>query len=130
MNAVLPEYDAWLARGPVVHVRRARADDRAALRTLHERLSVRSLHSRYFTAAPDVEKNLERLLRPTDDEHDTVVGTIDGGIVAVGCYEQLPTSGTAEIAFLVDDDHHGLGLGTLMLAELVSSARARASTAS
>jgi RimJ/RimL family protein N-acetyltransferase len=125
VTAVLPELDAQLSRAGQVHVRQARPEDRPALAAMHERLSLRSRYLRYFTGAPNVELDIQRLLRPTDDDHETVVALIDGQLVAVGCYERLDDLGVAEVAFLVDDEHQGRGLGTLLLGELAELAAAR-----
>jgi GNAT superfamily N-acetyltransferase len=89
---------------------------------MHRDLSMSSTYMRYFTAGVNVESTVAQLLRPPDDSHETVVAIVDGEIVAVACYECLEP-GTAEIAFLVDDDHHGIGVGTVLLAELTHMAR-------
>lgn len=118
----MPEYDARMARAGAVHLRRGRPEDRTALRDLHAHLSTASVQRRYFTAAPNIERELDRLLRPVDDEHETLVALIDTQLVGVACYESIDGH-RAEIAFLVDDEHHGLGLATLLLEILVAAAR-------
>jgi len=123
--AAFPEHDAWLARGGPIRVRLARPEDRAGLRDMHERLSLRSIQLRYFTAAINIERTLERLLRPSDDSHATLVATMGDQIVAMAVYERLADDMSAEVAFLVDDAHHGLGIATLLLAELATIARSR-----
>ncbi|MDX6287109.1 MAG: hypothetical protein QOG53_2594 [Frankiales bacterium] len=125
MTAVLPDHEAWLTRAGRVHVRGGRSEDVAATRSLHERLSPWSRYLRYFTGAPNVERSIGRLLRPPDETHETVIALIDREIVAVACYERLDDPRLAEVAFLVDEGHHGQGLATLLLAELVNVARAR-----
>jgi RimJ/RimL family protein N-acetyltransferase len=124
MTATMPDYDARLVRAGEVHLRRARPSDRDGLRALHERLSAESFHLRYFTAAPDLHREFDRLLRPVDDKHETLIALIGGALVGVASYECIDEH-TAEIAFLVDDEHHGLGLSTLMLSVLASAARRR-----
>jgi GNAT superfamily N-acetyltransferase len=122
MTATLPEYDASLTRAGVVHVRRACPSDRTALQALHGRLSAETVHSRYFTAAPNVEAEFDRLLRMADDKHETLVALIADQLVGVACYECVDQC-TAEVAFLIDDDHHGLGIATSLLAVLAAAAR-------
>jgi RimJ/RimL family protein N-acetyltransferase len=122
MVAVISEYEGWLARAGLVRVRRARPEDRDELRDMHSGLSPLSTYLRYFTAGVNVELTLERLLRPADDAHESLVAIVDDEIVAVACYECLEPT-TAEIAFLVDDHHHGIGVATVLLSELTRLAR-------
>ena len=119
---MMPEYDARLSRAGLVHLRRAQPDDRPALRDLHARLSPAAIYLRYFTAAPNLDRELDRLLRPVDDDHETLVALVDDVIVGVACYERVDPY-VAEVAFLVDDSHRGVGLATLLLSVLTSSAR-------
>jgi GNAT superfamily N-acetyltransferase len=125
MTATMPEYEGWLARGGFVRIRSARPEDRAEVREMHQRLSIRSIYLRYFTCGINLERTLERLLRPADDGHETLVTLIDDRIVAVACYERVGVDDSAEVAFLVDDEHHGLGIATLLLAELALVAQGR-----
>jgi GNAT superfamily N-acetyltransferase len=125
MVTAVPEYEAWLTRAGLVRIRQSRPDDRAAVRAMHRDLSLASIYLRYFSAGVNIERTLESLLRPPDDTHGTLVAIIDDHIVAVACYECLDDASAAEIAFLVDDTHHGIGLATLLLAELTLLARSR-----
>jgi RimJ/RimL family protein N-acetyltransferase len=122
VTAMLPQYDARLTRAGLVHVRRAEPADRAALRDMHERLSASAIYFRYFTGAPHLSRELNRLLRPVDDEHETLVALVDDTIVGVACYERIVPH-AAEVAFLIDDSHRGVGLATLLLDILAASAR-------
>lgn len=125
MVTAVPEFEAWLARAGRVRIRQSRPEDRASLRAMHRGLSTTSVYMRYFGAGINVERALERLLRPPDEIHETLVAIVDDHIVAVACYECLDEVGAAEIAFLVDETHHGIGLATLLLAELTLVARSR-----
>jgi RimJ/RimL family protein N-acetyltransferase len=122
--ATFPEYDAQLTRAGTAHVRRVRPEDRDGLTALHARLSEETVHLRYFTAAPNLERELDRLLRPVDDQHEALVALIDGEIVGVAGYERT-TLDAAEVAFLIDDDHHGLGVATILLGILATAAKQR-----
>ncbi|MFL6240264.1 MAG: GNAT family N-acetyltransferase [Actinomycetes bacterium] len=119
----LPEYDARLPRAGAVHVRRARADDWAAVRDLHRALSPQSIYFRFFTGGVDLGRELRRLLRPLDDKHETVLALIDNDVVGVASYERVEAH-SAEVAFLVDARHRGAGLATLLLDVLADAARA------
>jgi GNAT superfamily N-acetyltransferase len=57
--------------------------------------------------------------------HDRValVALIDTTLVAIGCYERLLDTSTAEVAFVVADADPGRGLGTVLLGQLAVAAR-------
>jgi acyl-CoA synthetase (NDP forming)/GNAT superfamily N-acetyltransferase len=125
MHAVLPDSDALLADAEIVRIRQAGPGDLAALRALHERLSARTLYLRYFSGAPGVERYLKRLLRPADNDHEALIAVLRGEVCAVGCYERITQRPQeAEVAFLVDDAHQGIGVGTLLLEHLAAAAAA------
>ena len=51
-------------------------------------------------------------------------------IIAVARYERYRGTDTAEVAFFVDDDHHGRGLASLLLEYLAAAGlKARAAAA-
>ena len=47
-----------------------------------------------------------------------------GGLIAVARYEPAQEPGVVEVAFVVQDDWQGRGLGTRLLADLLEAARA------
>jgi GNAT superfamily N-acetyltransferase len=122
MTALVPQYDARLSRAGLVHLRRAEPGDRPGLRDLHSRLSPYTIYLRYFTGAPNLHRELDRLLRPVDDDHEALVALVDDTIVGVACYERTGPQ-AAEVAFLIDDAHRGVGLATLLLDILAAAAR-------
>src|SRR5579884_3458429 len=118
----LPDSDALLTDAEIVRIRQAEPTDVGAVLTLHQRLSARTIYLRYFSAAPNVERYVRHLLRAPDCDHTTLLGLLKGEVVAVAGYERLAHPEIAEVAFLVDDQHQGLGIGTLMLEHLAAAA--------
>ncbi len=111
------------ADGGLVHIRPAQADDRKALRALNERASDQSIFYRFFTLSRHAaDAYVERLLRPASVEHQVLVALIGGEVVGVAAYERLCRQ-SAEIALLIDDREHNVGIGTLLIEHLASLAR-------
>ena len=124
LTELFPASDVLLTDGSIVRIRPGSAEDLPAVGRLHERLSSRSLYLRYFSAGLPPGTYLDRLLRPADDDHLTLVTVDRGQVVAVAGYERLADPKVAEVAFLVDDAHQGRGVGTLLLEHLAASAAA------
>ena len=78
------------------------------------------MYLRYFSVSPSIDTYLTQLLRPPDDLHAVLVACQHGELVGLAAYECLANRSFAEIAFLVDDAHHGLGIGTLLLEHLAA----------
>ena len=89
----------------------------------YERLSDESIYLRFFSPVPrPTAVQLERLT--SIDYHDRMVLVAELGdeIVAIARYDRCG-DGEAEVAFTVDDDQQGRGLGTLLLEHLAVVAR-------
>lgn len=115
--------DALLTEAGIVRIRSARPEDAAALRALHERLSPDTLYLRFFTMSPSlIGAEVDRLTRPADEGHHSLVAEIHREVVGVATYERLAAPGEAEVAFLVDDAHQGRGVGMLLLEHLATVA--------
>ncbi len=120
-----------LRDGRPAYLREAGPDDIQELTELVRRTSGHSLYYRFFGGVARTQEIAERLLAPPSPP-DTPPGlalvvTVGDGerfeIVGVGSY--LPRSAReAEVAFLVQDDHHGKGIGTLLLERLSLAAEA------
>jgi len=119
--------DVLLADGRIARIRPVSPDDRDALERLHEEASDESVRFRFF--------NLNRAMGLQYADHLTTPGSpatgvialvveYDGRIVAVASAEPSRTT-ESEISFLVSDDAHGVGLGTLLLEHLAAAARDR-----
>ena len=98
--------------------------DRDALAAFHRRQSPDSIYRRFFSPKPE--------LSDTDLDHFTDVDMVDrvalvveshGEFIAWSSYERWPGRNEAEAAFMVDDDHQGEGIATLMLEHLAAIAR-------
>lgn len=111
-----------LADGGTVHLRPIVPQDRDALLALHGRLSERTLYLRFFGPYPKIpDRDLHRFV--TVDHHDRValVATLGDDMIAVGRYERV-ADGSAEVAFIVQDDQQGRGLGSILLEHLAAAA--------
>lgn len=115
--------EALTALGEVVQIRAATADDAVGLRALNARTDDANLYLRYFaTSRATADHDVERHVRPADDDHVALIALVGGEVVGVGSYERVAPD-EAEVALLVDDRRHGQGIGTLLLEHLTSEAR-------
>lgn len=120
------EADVLLSDGGTVHLRPITPDDAQRIVGLHSRLSDRTRYFRYFGAYPRIsERDLKRF--SVVDHHGRVaIGAFLGhDLIAVGRYEQLDTSDSAEVAFVVEDAHQGRGIGSILLEHLSAAAAER-----
>ncbi len=118
--------DALSADGSIVHLRSMTAADTEAVRALHTSVSTRNRYLRFFTENPaSAESYADRLAcRDPDRGQVVLLAEQDDRLAGVGCYEPAG-AGEAEVAFLIDDLHHGLGMGTLLLEHLAAAAQER-----
>lgn len=133
MDATLPpDYPAeWetyavMADGAPVEIRPIRPSDRDRLAAFHQRQSPTSIYYRYFQhRGPLRSEELDHLTQLDYRTRMAFVALLNDELVAVARYEPYPVGERPEVAFLVDDEHHGRGLATLMLEYLAAAARAR-----
>ena len=125
-----------LRHGKPALVRAIRPDDRERLQTAFHALDPESVYLRYFSYKAELtEADLDRLCAP--DFHDRVVlvvttgGDEPGGsgevIIGSGGYVAHATPDgrrVAEVAFAVEEDLHGEGIASKLLAVLADMARA------
>ncbi|MEO6605387.1 MAG: GNAT family N-acetyltransferase [Aeromicrobium sp.] len=103
-----------LADGTYASIRKLLATDRPQVEALFAATSPANLYTRFFTFGTSVvERHVEHLFS-TDSGMVTYVIERAGLLLGIADVEQ-EDSHTAEIAFLVADDAHGLGIGTLLL---------------
>jgi acyl-CoA synthetase (NDP forming)/GNAT superfamily N-acetyltransferase len=120
------EADVVLSDGGTVHLRPIIPDDAQRIVELHGRLSEQTRYFRYFAPYPRIpERDLKRF--SVVDHHGRVAfGAFLGDqLIAVGRYERLGESDSAEVAFVVQDGHQGRGLGSILLEHLAAAARER-----
>lgn len=120
------ETHAVLADGAPVEIRPIRPSDRDQLDAFHQRQSPTSIYYRYFQHRGRLRPaELDHLTQIDYQERMAFVALLSDELVAVARYESYPEGNRPELAFLVDDTHHGRGLATLMLEYLAAAARAR-----
>nr|WP_076478195.1 bifunctional GNAT family N-acetyltransferase/acetate--CoA ligase family protein [Williamsia sterculiae] len=118
--------DVLASDGGVVHLRPIVPEDADRLVRFHATLSERTRYMRYFGPYPTLSpRDIARMT--TVDHHDRVamVGLLGGEMIAMGVYEGMRTMGrphSAEVAFVVADDHQGRGLGPILLEHLAGAA--------
>ncbi len=118
-----------LADGQVVHLRPIHPGDASALVAFHARLSSDAVYRRYFSFHPELSETEVTWLTTVDYvERLALVVEIGDDLVAVGRYDRLPGTETAEVAFLVADDFQHRGLGMLLLQNLATAARGQGIT--
>ena len=115
--------DVLLADGSVATIRRATPDDVTALDALHAGISDDNLRLRFFTVTRVAARAYVEHLASATDTLAMVVERA-GVVVAVGTAEPAGPD-VAEVAFLVEDSQHGLGLGSLLLEHLAAAGRER-----
>ncbi|MFE2754954.1 GNAT family N-acetyltransferase [Actinosynnema sp. NPDC059335] len=120
------EADVVLSDGGTVHLRPITPDDADKLLAFHGRLSERTRYFRYFGPYPRMpRRDLERFSTVDHADRVAFAALLGDDIVAVGRYDRLGTSGSAEVAFVVEDAHQGRGLGSILLEHLAAAARER-----
>lgn len=114
-----------LRNGERIVIRPIRPADDGQLAALHARLSPDSIYLRYFGLKPSLSATeIRRFTGIAEGWRFALVGVRSTGQLAgVTRYEGQPGHTDAEIALIVDDALHHLGLGGLLLRRLVDVAR-------
>ena len=124
-------YPVILRDGTPVLIRAIRPDDKQRLLDAFHRTSRESIIFRFFGFKKDLtEKELAYLTEIDFERHVAIVATIIKNgkeeMIGVGRYNELKAQGeerVADIAFIVDDEHQNLGLGTILLKQIVTIAQ-------
>jgi ribosomal protein S18 acetylase RimI-like enzyme/predicted CoA-binding protein len=121
-----PSVDVLLVDGTVATIRPLLPTDRLAVIGLHEAASDDSLRSRFFTVSRIACRTYaEHLCATTDGPRPfSLAAFVSDELVGVASAEPV-AAGLAEIAVLVADHAHGLGLGTLLVEHLAAAGRER-----
>lgn len=111
-----------LADGTLAEIRPLRPEDRAAVTTLFDSCSEENLYTRFFTVGHGVvSHHIDHLFERAPDAQ-TYVLLRAGRVIGIADVEPCDSL-TSEIAFLVADDSHGLGIATLLLERAADDAR-------
>jgi acetate---CoA ligase (ADP-forming) len=125
MTAVLDTVrDVILRDGSTLRLRPPERGDSEALLAFFRRLSRESAYMRFHGAVAVSTNLFEHDLDPDWGERGAFVGTLgeDGRIVALASYVRLRDATRAEVAFAVDDELQGRGIGTRLLEQLAAAA--------
>ena len=121
-------HDVRLRDGREVQVRPTRTSDTAAMQELFYRLSEEDVQTRFFQKLTSLTDKAAQHLCSVDYDEEMAFAAVVGPpaherVVATSSYFLNPASGLAEVAYMVDPDWQGAGLGAIMHAELVDYAR-------
>jgi len=113
-----------LRSGETVRFRVIRPSDEEAMRRLFYRFSDRSVYYRYFSRVPAMpHEKMQAYVNADCRSVMSIVGHIGKGdseqIVAEARYVRDPDEPVADVAFLVDEDFQGKGIGSFLFRMLV-----------
>ncbi|MGE3619453.1 MAG: GNAT family N-acetyltransferase [Acidimicrobiia bacterium] len=118
------EADVVLSDGGTVRVRPIRPDDGDRIRQFHARQSPESIYFRFFSPRPELsDADVEHFTNVDYVDRMALVAERDGQLVGIARYDRWQTRREAEVAFFVDDAHHGRGMATVLLEHLAARAR-------
>jgi acyl-CoA hydrolase/RimJ/RimL family protein N-acetyltransferase len=117
-----------LRDGREVLVRPTRTSDTAAMQELFYRLSEEDVHTRFFQKLTSLTDTAAQHLCSVDYEEEMAFAVVVGPpeherIVAASTYYLSPATRLAEVAYMVDPEWQGAGLGATLHAGLVDYAR-------
>ena len=119
------EADVLLRDGRTAHIRPIRADDEQLMVEFYSRVSDESKYYRFFSPMPRLsERDVRRFTHVDHRERVALVMLLGGQMIAVGRFDVVRPS-EAEVAFLVEDQHQGRGIGQLLLEHLAQAGRER-----
>jgi GNAT superfamily N-acetyltransferase len=115
-----------LRNGLRVRTRAVTLDDEAAIWQFLTELSVDSRRLRFFSVATDLRAQAHRGAAGDDADHHGLLAIGPGGELAGhAVYVRAPHTDRAEVAVVVADQLHHLGLATLLLIRLAECAEQR-----
>jgi acyl-CoA synthetase (NDP forming)/GNAT superfamily N-acetyltransferase len=123
------ELDQWastvvLGDGDTAVIRPITPADAAALGAFHQRQSADSRYLRFFSPKPELSQvELERFTNVDFVGRAAFVVEQHGEFIAWASYERWKNRDDAEVAFMVDDQHHSKGIASLLLEHLAAVAR-------
>jgi acyl-CoA hydrolase/RimJ/RimL family protein N-acetyltransferase len=122
--------DATLRDGRRVTVRPTRGGDAAALQALFFHLRPEDVRTRFFRQLRSLTDEMAQHLSGVGYEQEMAFAAVVGEpeserIVGTSSYFLDPRTGLADVAYMVDPEWQGVGLGTLLQARTIEYARAR-----
>jgi acyl-CoA hydrolase/RimJ/RimL family protein N-acetyltransferase len=120
--------DVRLRDGRQVCVRPARTSDSGAMQELFHRLPEEDVESRFLQKLSSLTDTVAQYLCSVDYEQEMAFAAVVGPseherIVAASSYYLSPATGLAEVAYMVDPEWQGTGLGGLLHARMFEYAR-------
>jgi acyl-CoA synthetase (NDP forming)/GNAT superfamily N-acetyltransferase len=121
------EADILLSDGATAHIRPITPDDDELLVAFYARVSEESKYYRFFAPRPTLsQRDIRNYTTVDHDARVAFIVTVGDRMIGVGRYDRIGSgSPDAEVAFLVEDAHHGRGLGSVLLEHLAQAARER-----
>lgn len=118
------EADVVLSDGATAHIRPIVAADAQLLVDFYARVSDESKYFRFFAPYPRLSsRDVEYFTQVDHESRVAIVVVLGEEMIAVGRYERLERDEVAEVSFLVEDDHQGRGIGSVLLEHLAQAAR-------
>ncbi|MHB9858527.1 bifunctional acetate--CoA ligase family protein/GNAT family N-acetyltransferase [Streptomyces sp. YIM S03343] len=128
------EADVVLRDGGTARIRPITADDADRLVSFYEQVSDESKYFRFFAPYPRLSaKDVHRFTHHDFVDRVGLAATVGGEFIATVRYDRIGPGGTpasgpsdeAEVAFLVQDAHHGRGVASALLEHIAAVARER-----
>src|SRR5205809_3730805 len=124
-----PEQGVTLRNGASVRVRTIRPDDAPRLMALCRRLSPRTVYERFFSFRRLLPAEAHALANIDDRRRMALVAEVDDGqepeLIGVARHGPSNEGTTADIGLVVADGWQGLGLGSLLLEEILRAGEQR-----
>ena len=124
-----PEQGVTLRNGASVRVRAIRPDDEPRLLALCHRLSPRTVYERFFSPRRLLREEAHAFANVDYRQRMAVVAEVDDGqepeLIGVARYGPSDEGTTADIGLVVADGWQGLGLGSLLLEEILRAGEQR-----
>jgi len=119
------EADVVLSDGATAHLRPITPGDADRLVAFYARVSDESKYYRFFAPYPTLSsRDIEHFTNVDHDDRVALILLVGDDMIAVGRYERI-TETEAEVSFLVEDEHQGRGVGSVLLEHLAQAARER-----
>ncbi|HEX4733907.1 MAG TPA: GNAT family N-acetyltransferase [Thermoleophilaceae bacterium] len=120
--------DVELRDGREVCVRPTRTSDTRAMQELFYGLSDEDIRTRFLQKLSSLTDRAAQYLCSVDYEDEMAFAAVVGPsaherVVGASCYYLDPASGLAEVAYMIDPEWQGAGLGSILHAGLVDYAR-------